>query len=214
MRTRLPWWWTAVTTFFALSALVSADTQGSLAGYPLIDVLVWGADVKIDVTPYPPDVRAQIEQHRRRFEAYESKRGKPTGSSLLAMVFEAQVRYERRLVAMSTSPAVDALAMAYVTDLRPCYEWEGGSDCPEREAVFAAGYQTAHPTGPFSQYLPLLEAHRWLCAAEGYESEKAPAEAARTRGSYDKVLSVARQSASLLVRTAAAELGARARCHR
>ena len=130
------------------------------------------------------------------------------------MVFEAQIRYERRLVAMSTSPDVNALAMAYVTDLRPCYEWEGGSDCPEREAMFAARYQAAHPDGPFSQYLPLLEAHRWLCAAEGYVFENRPAEASRSRGSYENALAVASQSASLLVRTAATELGTRARCHR
>jgi hypothetical protein len=102
--------------------------------------------------------------------------------------------------------------MAYVTDLRPCYEWEGGSDCPEREAVFAAGYQAAHPSGPFSQYLPLLEAHRWLCAAEGYESEKAPAEAERTRRAYEQALSVASHSASELIRTAAVEQKTRARC--
>ena len=158
-------------------------------------------------------MRTQIQEHRRRFDAYESKRRKPTGDSELAMVFEAQVRYERRLVAISTLPAVDALAMAYVTDLRPCYEWEGGSDCPEREAVLAARYQTAHPSGPFSQYLPLLAAHRWLCAAEGYESETMPAEAARSRRSYEEALAVARQSASLLVRTAATELATRVRCH-
>ena len=69
------------------------------------------------------------------------------------------------------------------------------------------------PNGPFSQYLPLLEAHRWLCAAEGYDSEKSPVEAARTRQSYLQALSVARRSTSLLVRTAAVELGTRARCH-
>jgi hypothetical protein len=181
--------------------------------YQLIDVLVFGADVKIDTTPYEPDVQAQIEQHLRRFEAYKSKRVRPTGSSELAMVYGARVRYERRLVAVSNALEADALALAYVTDLAPCYEWEGFHDCPEHEAVFAARHQAAHPTGPFSQYLPLLEAHRWLCAAEGYDREKSPAEAARTRRSYAQALSVARRSESLLVRTAAVELGSRARCH-
>ena len=184
MRTRLPWCWTAVTAVIALSALVSADTQRSLPGYRLIDVLVFEADLEIDLTPYPGGRTSADRGARRRFDAYESKRSKPTGDSELEMVFAAQVRYERRLVAISTSPAVDALAMAYVTDLGPCYEWEGGSDCPEREAVFAARYQDSHPSSPFSQYLPLLEAHRWLCAAEGYESERVPAEAERSRRWY------------------------------
>lgn len=200
-------------TFIALSTLGSADAQRPLPGYRLIDVLVFGADLKLDLTSYPAGVRDQIEEHRRRFNAYESKRYKPIGDSELAMVFAAQSRYERRLVAISTLPGANALAMAYVTDLRPCYEWEGGSDCPEREAVFAARYQAAHPRGPFSHYLPLLEAHGWLCAAEGYESENMPGEAARSRASYKKILAVALQSASLLVRTAAQELGARDRCH-
>jgi hypothetical protein len=39
------------------------------------------------------------------------------------------------------------LAVAYVKRLRPCYEWEGYSGCPEREALFADEYQTAHPKG-------------------------------------------------------------------
>ena len=205
--------WTAVTGLVALSAFVSVESLPATAGYTLLDVLVWGADMKIDVSGYPPDVRAQMQQLRQRSETYRSKRSKPTGSSELTMVYEAQVRYERRLIAVSTSPGADPLAVAYVNGLRPCYEWEGSHDCPEREAAFAAKYQASHPTGPFSQYLPLLEAHRWLCAAEAYESEKAPAEAERTRRAYEQALSVASQSASLLIRTAALEQKTRARCH-
>jgi hypothetical protein len=124
-----------VTGLVAISALVSAESLRTTAGYSLLDALVWGADMKIDVTAYPPDVRAQIEQLRQRSETYRSKRSKPTGSSELAMVYEAQVRYERRLIAVSTSPGADPLAVAYVNELQPCYEWEGFHDCPEREAT-------------------------------------------------------------------------------
>ena len=53
------------------------------------------------------------------------------------MVHEAQVRYERRLAATSSDQNAPALAAAYVDSLRPCYEWEGFHDCPEREASFA-----------------------------------------------------------------------------
>ena len=128
------------------------------------------------------------------------------------MVYGAQVRYERLLVATSDDSTVSALAMTYVDRLRPCYEWEGGHDCPEREAAFAHEYQTAHPGGPFSGYLPLLEAHRWLCTAEGYESEKRPEDAARSRREYQQAISAARRSSALLVRTAAERLAARGRC--
>jgi hypothetical protein len=191
MGTRRPCSWIAATGLIALSVFLSADSLHATSGYGLLDILVWGADMKVDVAAYPPDVRADIDRLRRRSETYRSKRSKPAGSPELAMVYEAQVRYERRLIAMSTSPGADSLALAYVSELHPCYEWEGGHDCPEREAAFAAKYVATHPTGPFSQYLPLLEAHRWLCAAEAYESEKAPAEVLRTRGAYERAISSA-----------------------
>ena len=128
------------------------------------------------------------------------------------MVLDAWVRYERKLAAVSDNPGVAALAMAYVKDLRPCYEWEGFHDCPEHEAKFAEQYQGAHPNGPFSAYLPLLAAHRWLCAAEAYEYEKQPADAQRSRQLYQERLLVARASRVLLIRTAAERLAARGNC--
>jgi hypothetical protein len=123
------------------------------------------------------------------------------------------VRYERRLVAVSSSPEAPALAFAYVNTVKLCYEWEGGSECPKHEAQFAAEYQSAHPGGPFSAYLPLLEAHRWLCTAEGFEREHTPDGVVDSRMRYQKALSVAKMSASALVRAAAAELDKRDRCH-
>lgn len=202
----------AVTGVVALSTSLSVHGHSATTGYVLFDLLVWGAEMRVDVSAYPPDVRAQIDQLRRRSETYRSQRSKPTGAPVMTLVYEAQVRYERRLVAASTSPVAGSLAMAYVSELQPCYEWEGFHNCPEREAAFAAKYQASHATGPFSQYLPLLEAHRWLCAAEAYEFEKAPAESQRTRRSYEQALAIASRSASLLVRTAALEQKTRARC--
>ena len=128
------------------------------------------------------------------------------------MVQAAQVNYKRRLVAVSNDREAPALAAAYVDNLRPCYEWEGFHDCPEREAVFADEYQAAHPNGPFSEYLPLLAAHRWLCAAEGYDYEQQPTEAARSRRNYQQRVSTAQKSRVLLIRTAAERLAVRGRC--
>lgn len=128
------------------------------------------------------------------------------------MVQFAQVNYERRLVAVTNDPRAPALAAEYVDSLRPCYEWEGFHDCPEREAEFADEYQAAHPNGPFSTYLPLLAAHRWLCAAERYEYEKNPTEAARSRRNYQERVSAAQKSRALLIRTAAERLAGRERC--
>jgi hypothetical protein len=61
-------------------------------------------------------------------------------------------------------------------------------------------------------FLPLLEAHRWLCAAEGYDDEKNPTGAAAARARHQAALQVATGSRDRLVRIGAAELEARGSC--
>ena len=188
------------------------STAGTNARDALVDLLVWGADIPIDLNAYSPDVSAELQRHLQRYQAYRSKRPRPVKSGLDAMVYAAWVGYEGKLAAVSDDPKAPALAAAYVDRLRPCYEWEGFHDCPEREATFAADYQTANPGGPFSDYLPLLAAHRWLCAAEAYEYEKQPEGAARSRRAYEKTISAARQSNVLPIRLAAERLAERNSC--
>lgn len=67
--------------------------------------------------------------------------------------------------------------------------------------------------GTFSEFLTLLIANRWLCAAEGYEFEEMPRQAASARGAAVAPLANALKAQSLLIRTAAQELQARGRCH-
>jgi hypothetical protein len=178
----------------------------------LLDLLLWGIDRGIDITAYTPEVDAELDKVLRRSRAYESRRREPVRSSALEMSHAAQVRYERLLVAMADDSGAPALAVAYVNQLRPCYEWEGYHDCPEREASFAIDYMKTHPDGPFTAYLPLLAAHRWLCTAEAYEYEKRPDAAVRSRRSYEEALTIARGSRAVLVRTAAQVLQVRGRC--
>jgi hypothetical protein len=179
----------------------------------LVDLLVWGGHVSVDLNGYPAEVRADVEAVIARSKAYQSKRPRPAEPrGLLMMVHEARVAYERRLVAMAGNPGSEALALDYVTDLAPCYEWEGYSDCPAREASFAGDYRKSHPEGPFSEFLSLLEAHRWLCAAEGFDYEKNSAGAVSARARYRVSLQAAARSRDQLVRIGAAELEARGTC--
>ena len=183
------------------------------ASEKLLSLLVFGlGSSEIRPADYPPALRPELSAHLRRFNAYRSRRTDIAKTGVWRMVHITYILYERRLAAFSASPEAPALALAYVDELRPCYEWEGLSECPEREAVFAMKYQADHPNGPFSAYLPLLAAHRWICAAEGYDYEKQPAEAARCRRSYEEAVAVARRSGSLLVRTAAEQLMASGSC--
>lgn len=178
----------------------------------IVDLLVLSADLPIDLKAYPPDASAELQRYLQRYKAYRSKRVRSMKSGLDATVYTAWVGYEGKLAAVSGDAKAPALAAAYVDRLRPCYEWEGFHDCPEREAIFAADYQAANPGGPFSDYLPLLAAHRWLCAAEAYEYEKQPAGAARSRRAYETMVSTARQSKTLLIRLAAERLAERNSC--
>jgi hypothetical protein len=177
----------------------------------LLDALVFGPHGQTDVSVYAGELRREFETWLRRFDAYRTPRP-PVGGGLEDMVDGARTRYERRLVASSSTPDAIELAVGYVEELRPCYEWEGFHDCPEREALFADAYLERHPNGPFSDYLPLLSGHRWACAADAFDYENRPEDAARSRQISAARLAAARSSRSLLIRTAAEQLARRNRC--
>ena len=194
-----------------LSASILRSQSVSNPSDALLDVLVWGTHMPIDPEAYDPALKNELQQYLRRAMTYRP-RGPVPPDGELRMSYDARIMYERRLAAVSDDPLASELAADYVKAVRSCYEWEGFHDCPEREAQFADDYQTAHPNGPFSSYLPLLAAHRWLCTAEAYEYEQRPADAARSRRAYAARLQFARRVKDLLFRTAAEQLATRGRC--
>ena len=179
----------------------------------VLDVVVFYANPPSEVGRYPSDVREELQRYLQRVHDYRPRPRPPRVGSEMAMVYAAREGYERKLVAASGAPGVERLAQEYVDALRPCYEWEGYHDCPEREAVFAERYLLAHPAAPFADFLRVLAAHRWLCTAEAYDYEQQPANAARARGAYQQALETAVQSQSRLMRAAAGELKSSGRCH-
>jgi hypothetical protein len=190
-------------TFSPISAQPSTDDA-------LLEALVFTPPLDVDSRAYPADLRTELDAYVLR--ARRSLRPARAAETPSAMVVqEARTRYAARLVGVGGDEA-GALAAAYVDALEPCYEWEGFHDCPEREAVFADAYQAAHADGPFRHYLPLLSAHRWVCAAEGYDHEKKPDQASRSRQQYRDRLAVALRSDSALIRAAARQLETRAAC--
>jgi hypothetical protein len=206
----------AAATCAALCPVSVSQTVDARANDALLDLLVFGVTAPIRAGAYPPGIRPELERYLKRYEAYRLTRARPIAPGVTAgedkMVHAAWTAYERRLVAATAAPAAPALAREYVDRLRPCYEWEGFHGCPEREAEFAAKYLEANPNGPFKDYLPLLTAHRWLCAAEGYDYEKQPEGATRSRREYQRTLTAARRSPSPMVRLAAGRLAERNSC--
>jgi len=195
----------AVTLIVASAALDAQSWDDAL-----LDALVFTPLVTLDSRAYPADLRIELDGYLLRARQNLGT-GRAQPARLDMLVEEARTRYAARLVGIGGDEA-KALAAAYVEALRPCYEWEGVHDCPEREAVFADAYQADHADGPFRQYLPLLSAHRWVCAAEGYDHEKKPDQAARSRQQYRDRLALALRSDSALIRAAARQLEVRAAC--
>jgi hypothetical protein len=181
------------------------------ASYKLLDAVVFFGTPPTD--GYSPDVLREVRQFTQRADAYRP-RTRPAGlGSEMKMVYAAREGYETKLVAIASGTNAERLAQQYVDALRPCYEWEGFSECPEREAKFAEEYLTRNPQSPFREFLPLLIAHRWLCAAAGYEMEERAQEAVRSRRAAAAPLATALNAKSLLIRTSAQELKARDRCY-
>jgi len=196
-----------------LIASTSSGAQLKEPRHQLLDVVVFGAFLRADVSAYSPEVRSLLLQHIKRSESYRPRpRPEDSKEPVMGMVYAARESYERRLVASVNTAGVETLAQRYVDDLRPCYEWEGYHNCPEAEAKFAEQYLKQNPRTPFRELLTLLAAHRWLCAAEGYKYEEKPLDAALSARASEPHLARALKSRSLLIRTAAQELKARDGC--
>jgi hypothetical protein len=203
---------TLLTLYVATAGNLGLEQSGR-ANRSVLDAIVFYADPPPDVAQFPRDLREDLQRYFQRLGAYRPRPRPPQLGPEMTMVYAAREGYERKLVAASTRSGVEQRAQEYVDTLRPCYEWEGFHDCPEREAVFAERYLVDHPDTPFAGLLRVLAAHRWLCAAEAYEYERQPGSAEHVRHEYQRALGIAVNVESPLMRVAAGELKSSGRCH-
>lgn len=172
-----------------------------------------------------PAAAARWKEAEARAVRIKSKlRPLPETGGAFEMVQGTREDYERRLFAIGTSISpsrdpkrddvwIQEQAIAFVEGLRPCYEWEGSSHCPQKEAEFAEYWQKWNATGAFRDFLPLLASHRWTCAAEALVYEKKPTEAAAAHDRSKALLTVALASRDPLMRYVARDLQKDRRCH-
>src|SRR4029079_19462279 len=113
-----------------LPTSIFAQTSGSVSRNSLVDLLVSGADVSIVWSGYSPQVKAEAEKYRQRFDSY-SIEPRAEESGAMKLVHAARLRYERKLAALSDAPEARTAAADFVARLQPNYEWEGYHDCPE-----------------------------------------------------------------------------------
>ena len=200
----------------ALGVVTAANLgleQAGTASRRVLDAIVFYADLPSGSAQFPPDLRDDLARYAQRLGAYRPRPRPPQLSSEMTMVYAAREGYESKLVAGSTASGVELRAQEYVDTLKPCYEWEGFHDCPEREAIFAERYLADHPATPFAGFLRLLAAHRWICVAEAYEYQRQPGSAAHARHEYQRALAIAVNVESPLMRAAAEELKSSGRCY-
>ena len=200
--------WLANSPDFPTTETFRQDTQRGV-----LDVVVFYADAPRDIDRYPVPVQQELQRFLNRARTYRPRPRPVRLGSEMRIVYAAREGYEAKLVAAAAVASTARLAQQYVDALRPCYEWEGFHDCPEREALFAERYLRDRPDTPFRDVLRVLAAHRWLCTAEAYEYEQKPTEALRARRAYEEALKMAAaDSRSALMATAASELIASGRC--
>jgi hypothetical protein len=201
--------WLASSPDFPAAETSRQDTQRDV-----LDVVVFYAGTPRNVERYPLQVRQELQRFLERARAYRPRPRPARLGSEMGMVYAAREGYEAKLAASTAAAGAPRLAQGYVDALRPCYEWEGFHDCPEREALFAEQHLRDRPDTPFRDLLRVLAAHRWLCTADAYEYEQKPSEALRARRAYEVALKIATvDSRSALMTTAASELKASGRCH-
>jgi hypothetical protein len=114
-------------------------THTSQSERGVLDVIVFFANPPSDAGRYQSDVSEELRGYVKRLREYRPRPRPPRVGSEMAMVYAAREGYEGKLVAAAARPGAERLAREYVDELRPCYEWEGFPDCPEREAMLRSG---------------------------------------------------------------------------
>ena len=205
----------------AAACLVMIALQQTERQKSVRDALLFGGfDYRnYEAIPDPAAAARWKEIQRRASMAMSRLRPPPSHSGEFRMVWGKRQHYERLFNAVSTRAGHrdDELWVAeevadFVEGMRPCYEWEGFSECPWREAEFADLWLRLHPHSRVAAYLPLFAGNRWLCAADGYDLEKEPAKAADARRRATERLKQAAAGKDPLFALVAKQMLADSRC--
>ncbi|MBP7866721.1 MAG: hypothetical protein KA419_12315 [Acidobacteria bacterium] len=112
---------------------------------------------------------------------------------------------ERGIVTL-LGPQTAEAAAAYATKATLFYEWEGMSDGPLDEALFAEQWLEKTPGTPLRAYLLLFLLHRWRSGIEALEAEKAPERVPALRKKYGERLAELMKCEDPLIRWIAEDI--------
>ena len=187
------------------------------------DGLLFGLWLKPFSALEDPSAAGRWKEVQARAASLTSKlRPLPDVRGAMKMVKDKREVYEALFFAVgsSISPSrrgdddvwIHEEVVGFVEGMRPCYEWEGGSWCPQKEAEFAEYWLKWNETGALRDFLPVFASHRWTCAAEALEGEKKLAQAASARARSQQLLAQGLRSQDPLMRYVARELQKDGRC--
>ena len=186
------------------------------------DDLLFGlfGNTKVEALEEPAAAERWAVVNERAARAKSRLRQPPTASREIGMVWEKRRQYERLFNAVGVSLVASDDSDVWIAEeaadlvggMRPCYEWEGFSDCPLREAEFAVFWMGHQPRSAFIAFLPLFAGQRLLCAAEGFDYEEAPTKAAEARRRARLLLEQAAAGRDALFSYVAKQILAEPRC--
>lgn len=112
---------------------------------------------------------------------------------------------ERGIVTL-LGPKTAAAAAAYAAKATLFYEWEGMSEGPLEEALYAEQWLEKAPGTPLRAYLLLFLLHRWRSGIEALEAEKTPERVPALRKRYAEVFAEVKKIEDPLIRWIAEDI--------
>ena len=158
--------WLANSPDFPTTETARQGTQRAV-----LDVVVFYAGAHRDVERYPLQVRQELQRFLERARAYRP-RSRPADSDRKCEWRTRPAKGTKPSWWRRPPPQARLVSRRYVDALRPCYEWEWIPRLSEREASLRGTAPARSPETPFRELLRVLAAHRWLCAAEAYNTSR------------------------------------------
>lgn len=130
--------------------------------------LFYGTEnVRIDTSRLPYIIKRKIVEYLKRCDNFQSRAFKPEDLLGPEDAIKSKRRIiERAIVALIDVDDIESLAAEYAANAKLFYEWEGMSDGPFEEGMYAEEYLNAHIDTPFKPYLYIFIAHRYCSAHE------------------------------------------------
>ncbi|MGB3340292.1 MAG: hypothetical protein WBB37_02285 [bacterium] len=124
-------------------------------------------NVDINTSGMPYYVKRKIAEYLKKCENFQSRthKTKDFSESEDAIINKRRL-IERAIVTLINVADIESLAAEYAANAKLFYEWEGMTENPFKEGMYAEEYLNADLASPLRPFLVLFIAHRYRCAYE------------------------------------------------